>query len=160
MTKMDEVKLTSYALGELQGKEAKEVEEMLASSPEARAFVEEMKRLGSSLGQELQKEALPKDARKSQVRTHRSNENTIAIASAVCVGLVLFFYEGREKYLGFLARILGNPDYKTEQMLSDSANQQTHFSAGFNLKHALLILGVALVIYFVVKKILANRKDE
>lgn len=155
---MDEVKLTSYALGELQGNEAKEIEELLATNPEARAFVQEMKSLGANLGGELQKEGFPKTGAK--LKNRRSQENAIAIASSICIGLALFVLDGRQKILGFFERILGNTDYRTEQILADQSTERGHLIAGFHPKHVLLILGISLLIFFVVKKILALKNRD
>ncbi len=46
---VDEVRLTTYALGELSEVEAREVERLLASDPAARTFVEEQRALAGSL---------------------------------------------------------------------------------------------------------------
>src|SRR5688572_27356693 len=49
----DDPKLTAYALGELEGKERTEVENLLANNPEARQWVEEVRGTATRLENEL-----------------------------------------------------------------------------------------------------------
>lgn len=58
-TDMDEVKLTAYALGELDPAEAAEVEARLANDPAARQQVDQTRRLAGILTRELKAEAAP-----------------------------------------------------------------------------------------------------
>src|SRR5687767_7660988 len=55
--KFDESKLTAYALNELDAAERAEVETILATSPEARKWVEDVRQTAGTLAKELQDEA-------------------------------------------------------------------------------------------------------
>ena len=54
----DDPRLTAYALGELDPDSHREVEELLASSDEARRYIEEIRQTASWLTEELQKETV------------------------------------------------------------------------------------------------------
>jgi hypothetical protein len=57
--KVDRQKLTAYALGELQGAEAREVEESLRSDAAARRYVEEIRGAAQAIERDLRAEPLP-----------------------------------------------------------------------------------------------------
>jgi Ca-activated chloride channel family protein len=56
-TQCDDPRLTAYALGELEGAEREEIEELVAQNADARQAVEEIQRLGRELTNELSTEA-------------------------------------------------------------------------------------------------------
>ncbi|GJM21819.1 MAG: hypothetical protein DHS20C15_17340 [Planctomycetota bacterium] len=58
--KIDDPRLTAYALGELQGEDAAAVERFLADNPDARAAVDELRALGDTLSAELANESAPR----------------------------------------------------------------------------------------------------
>jgi len=66
---LDDPQLTAYALGELEGAAAAEVEKLLQENPDARAYVEELRGFGARLEQDLAAERAPglTDAQKASI---------------------------------------------------------------------------------------------
>ncbi|HVV99710.1 MAG TPA: zf-HC2 domain-containing protein, partial [Planctomycetaceae bacterium] len=54
---IDDPRLTAFALGELEGSERAEIEQLLATCPECRQLVSELQELAGQLTQELQLES-------------------------------------------------------------------------------------------------------
>lgn len=102
MTRIDEndPRLTAYALGELEGDEAKPIEDALAAQPELRDAVEEVRAMSRILASELQKEPLStlSETQRAELaaaakgavpidRARRRRRTVIAAASALAASL-------------------------------------------------------------------------
>jgi hypothetical protein len=92
-SKIDPAKLTAYALGELRGPEAAEIEALLALDPEAMKQVQEIRALGSKLKNELAREPLPD---MNKVNRQRTPWRATQYAAAAFVLLLLLYPVGKK----------------------------------------------------------------
>ncbi|MEZ6057785.1 MAG: von Willebrand factor type A domain-containing protein [Planctomycetaceae bacterium] len=100
----DDPRLTAYVVGELDAAERAEVEQLLASSPEARAAVAEIETIATQLFAALQTETQPKSP--LLLTTKSDNRRTVAGASSVVVKPVASPHTAKSQTLG-VASVVG-----------------------------------------------------
>lgn len=110
---IDEKKLTAYALGELHGEEAKEIEALAARDPEAAAFIASTRALGQDLKRELSAEPMPV----SRPRARRRLTSVEITFAALGVLLAVFLIR---QPLGRWVTKHYSIDHATDESLTDA----------------------------------------
>jgi Ca-activated chloride channel family protein len=97
-----DVRLSMYALGELEGAERAEVEALLAENVEARAFVEDLRRAAGALENGLRGEAQPELSAAQRERVVRAAGKSASrrwIPYAIAAGIAIVSLEGWIAYV-------------------------------------------------------------
>jgi hypothetical protein len=95
---IDQAKLTAYALGELRGKEAEEIEAIAKSDPEVRKYIDEVRLLGKELEFELSDEPVAVVKAKSFFGIKFLNSKFAEAAAGVLI-LFLIAFPARHRFL-------------------------------------------------------------
>ncbi len=128
-------KLVAFALGELKGEEAKEVEALLTNDPDAKRYVDEVRAFSHFASSDLKGEPLPSGRGSSPVfkaiasrKKSGPTEKQIWLrAGAIAVVMILFFLAVplRKKFSGNVAQIVPS----TESSVEESSPRPTERTA-------------------------------